>query len=185
MYHEGTPDQELDYDVNADLPERATFRAYKMFRTEYNPNDPKTYKYKGLLFPLYINADGGYQIGIFWYDSNKDDLFGVNKIDAEDVPFIHCFDGEIKQYKNLHKDIWMKEFRKGKDDRFVGDYTQIPRGRVCEYKDKGFVVFVGDWIDTYPQVKEEIIYEFELPEYTTFVKDEHWNIGHGWSDELI
>lgn len=70
MYHEGTPDQELDYDVNADLPERATFRAYKMFRTEYNPNDPKTYKYKGLLFPLYINADGGYQIGK-WYKAGK------------------------------------------------------------------------------------------------------------------
>lgn len=70
MYHEGTPDQELDYDVNADLPDRATFRAYKMFRTEYNPDDPKTYKYKGLLFPLYINADGGYQIGK-WYKAGK------------------------------------------------------------------------------------------------------------------
>lgn len=66
MYHEGRADEPLDYDVNADLPERATFRAYKMFRTEYNPADPKTYKYKGLLFPLYINAKTGYEIGK-WY----------------------------------------------------------------------------------------------------------------------
>lgn len=70
MYHEGMPDQELDYDVNADLPERATFRAYKMFRTEYNPADPNTYQYKGILFPLYINAASGYQIGK-WYKAGK------------------------------------------------------------------------------------------------------------------
>ena len=70
MYHEGTPDQELDYDVNANLPDRANFRAYKMFRTEYNPADPKTYQYKGLLFPLYINATQGYQIGK-WYKAGK------------------------------------------------------------------------------------------------------------------
>lgn len=70
MYKEGTPDQELDYDVNADLPERATFRAYKMFRTEYNPDDPSTYQYKGMLFPLYINANSGYKIGV-WYKAGK------------------------------------------------------------------------------------------------------------------
>lgn len=66
MYKEGVPDQELDYDVNADVPDRANFRAYKMFLTKYNPDDPKTYKYKGLLFPLYINAKNGYKIGQ-WY----------------------------------------------------------------------------------------------------------------------
>ena len=126
------------------------------------------------------------QIGIFWYDVNKDDLFGVNKTDAEDLQFVHGYDGDIKQYKYLHKDIWTKEFRKGKDERFVGDYTMIPRGRVCQYNDeRGFTVYVGDWIDNYPQVKQEIIYEFDLPENTNFVKDEHWDIGHGWSDELM
>lgn len=126
------------------------------------------------------------QIGIFWYDADKDDLFGVNKTDAEDVPFVDGYDGKIKQYKYLHKDIWTKEFKKGKDDRFVGDYTRIPRGRVCQYDDeRGFTVFVGEWIDSYPQVKEQVVYEFNLPENTNFVKDEHWNIGHGWSDEII
>ena len=70
MYHEGTPDQELDYDVNENLPDSATFRAYKMFTTKYNPEDPKTYKYKGMLFPLYINAASGYKIGV-WYKAGK------------------------------------------------------------------------------------------------------------------
>ena len=59
------------------------------------------------------------QIGIFWYDSDKQELFGVNKTDAEDVNFVHGYDGDIKQYKYLHKDIWAKEFRRNKDDRFV------------------------------------------------------------------
>ena len=125
------------------------------------------------------------QIGIFWYDSEKQELFGVNKIDAEDVNFVHCYDGNIKQYKYLHKDIWAKEFCRDKDDRFTGDYTQVPRGRVCEYQDKGFVVYVGDWIDDFPEAKSEILFEFNLPKTTHFVKDIHWNIGHGWSDELV
>lgn len=125
------------------------------------------------------------QIGIFWYDVNKDELFGVNKVDSEHFEFKPSRDGLVKMYDKLHKDIWMKEFRHGKDDRFVGDYTKVPRGRVAEYKDQGFVVYVGDWIDEYPSAKKEIIYEFELPSDVEFRKDRHWNLGNGWSDELI
>ena len=44
---------------------------------------------------------------------------------------------------------------------------------------------VGNWIDKYPQCKDEIIYEFQLPEDTEFVKDVHWNIGRGFSDEFL
>ena len=29
---------------------------------------------------------------------------------------------------------------------------------------------VGDWIDDYPEVKDEIIFEFQLPENTEFIK---------------
>ena len=62
----------------------------------------------------------------------------------------------------------------------------IPRGRVSFIKDKGFIVFIGKWIDEYPNVKSDIIYEFELPKNNTrFVYDEHWDIGHGWSDEIM
>lgn len=126
------------------------------------------------------------QIGIFWYDVNKDELFGVNKEDAEHCNFVPSSDGDdIRSYGRLHKDIWKKEQYRGKDKRFVGDYTKIPRGRVSQYKNKGFVVFVGDWIDDYPSVKADIIYEFELPSDVEFRKDHHWNLGNGWSDELI
>lgn len=118
------------------------------------------------------------QIGIFWYDNEKKELFGVNKNDAEDVNFVHTHDGDIKQYKYLHKDIWEKEFSRKKDNRFIGDYTQIPRGRVCEYKDRGFVVYIGDWIEDYPEVKSEILFEFNLPKTTNFIKDIHLTINN-------
>ena len=125
------------------------------------------------------------QIGIFWYDPVKDELFGVNKMDPNFIPFSQGYDGNIKQYPTLHRDVWKHEFGKGRDDRFVGDYTRVPRGRVCEYENEGFKVFVGDWIDDYPQVKEQIIYDFELPEDVEFKKDCHWNLGHGWSEEIV
>ena len=32
---------------------------------------------------------------------------------------------------------------------------------------------------------DEVIYEFQLPEDTEFVKDNHWNIGRGFSDEFL
>ena len=126
------------------------------------------------------------QIGIFWYDVDNDMLFGVNKEDAENMEFGMSSKGDrIKYYRKLHKSIWEKKRHQGRDKRFTGDYTLIPRGRVSQYEKDGFVVFVGDWIDEYPFVKDEIIEEFELPENTKFIKDTHWNIGHGWSEERI
>ena len=59
-----------------------------------------------------------------------------------------------------------------------------PRGRVFEFKDEGFIVFTGSWINDYPEAKDEIIYEFQLPADTKFVQDEHWDLGHGWSNEF-
>ena len=73
---------------------------------------------------------------------------------------------------------------RGKDKRFSGDYKQKPRGRVFEFKDDGFKICVGDWIDKYPEAIKEIIDVFNLPENTEVIKDEHWNIGHGWSQEF-
>lgn len=107
MYHEGTPDQELDYDVNANLPDRATFRAYKMFNTKYNPDNPKTYQYKGLLFPLYINAKNGYQIGK-WYKAGKGsfrilcDENGEPILDSSGNPTCRCTDTDLAYRPGLH-----------------------------------------------------------------------------------
>lgn len=124
------------------------------------------------------------QIGIFWYDPKKDELFGVNKCDAEDCDWVTNSNGEkIKSYKLLHKNVWKKESYKGKDKRFFGNYTMTPRGRVSQYKDKGFVVMIGSWIKDYPFVKDDIIYDFELPEDVEFIIDHHWDIGNGWNEE--
>ena len=90
-----------------------------------------------------------------------------------------------REREELHKTIWNKESHRGKDKRFLGDYTLVPRGRVFEFEDQGFKVMVGDWIDKYPEARELIIDEFELPTDAEFVKDIHWNIGRGWSDEYF
>jgi len=126
-------------------------------------------------------------IGIFWYDSNEDDLFGIQKITADTKDF------DTKGNKTisvLHKDFWKKEYHKAKAlnkrTRFIGDYTLTPRGRVWENKDEGFFVTVGEWIHDYPQAREQIIIEFNLPKETQFIVDPHWNIGSGWSgDNLV
>lgn len=125
-------------------------------------------------------------VGIFWYDVDKDELFGVRSTFAEDMNWYYSnqFKSDVKTDKRLHKDIWKKEFFRGKDKRFHGDHTLVPRGRVFEFPDK-FCVYVGDWFDEYPSVSELVIDEFQLPaDNTEFVKDVHWNIGHGWSDEF-
>jgi len=127
------------------------------------------------------------QLGIFWYNPEADELFGVNATDSDIIPF--SANGR-KTYRKLHKDIWQREFHKatakGKQPIFTGDYTQPPRGRIFQYEDGHFEIMVGDWIDEYPNVVDLIMLEFDLPKDNTIVvKDSHWNIGHGWSDEII
>ena len=126
-------------------------------------------------------------IGSFWYDPERDELFGVYSTLASDAQFYDSklFDQRVKTGRKLHKDIWRKEQYRNKDKRFQGDHTLIPRGRVFQLEDGSFKVMVGDWIDDYPEVKDEIMFEFQLPENTEFIKDPHWNIGRGFSDEFL
>lgn len=127
-------------------------------------------------------------VGPFWYDPEKEELYGVRAEFVVDRPFYKSpqFQTEVKTGKLLHETIWKKEFFKKKDPRFSGNYTQRPRGRVFEFKDKGFVVFTGSWINAYPEVKQLVLDEFQLPpEKTEFRIDKHWEIGHGWSQELL
>lgn len=125
-------------------------------------------------------------VAIFWYDADNDELFGVKSTIASQIGWYHSnqWNHDVKTEPRLHKQIWQKEHFKGKDRRFNGDHTLVPRGRVFEFKEEGFRVYTGDWIDNYPQVKQYILDEFELPENTKFIKDIHWDIGHGWSDEF-
>lgn len=126
-------------------------------------------------------------VGSFWYDVNNKELFGVYAVNSIDIPFTkyNGIDGNARTGSKLHKTIWNKESHRGKDKRFLGNYTLIPRGRVFEFENQGFKVMVGDWIDKYPEAKDIIIDEFELPSNTEFVKDIHWDIGRGWSDEYF
>ena len=120
-------------------------------------------------------------------DTNEKELFGVNSEISSHIPFIKSeqFNANVRTGGKLHKNVWKKEYHRGKDSRFKGNYTRIPRGRVFEFENDGFKVYVGDWIDDYPEVKEMIIDEFDLPQNTEFIKDIHWDIGHGWSEEYL
>ena len=125
-------------------------------------------------------------VGIFWYDPNENELFGVRSNLAEDTKYYYSdiLNQYVRTTKFLHYAIWQKESNKGKDKRFQTlDYTKYPRGRIFEVKDKGFEVYVGNWIKDYPQCKQLIIDEFDLPSNTEFIIDIHWNLGHGWSDK--
>lgn len=126
-------------------------------------------------------------VGSFWYDPKSDELFGVYSVLADDVSFYKSkqWNCEVKTGSRLHSAIWKRESHRGRDKRFQGDYTKVPRGRVFEFKDRGYIVFTGNWIDDYPHAKSLILDEFQLPkDNTEFKKDIHWEIGHGWSEEF-
>lgn len=127
-------------------------------------------------------------VGPFWYDTINQELFGVSAEPVSNCPFYQSklFNQQVKTGKRLHQAIWKKEHNHGKDKRFsVGTYTSFPRGRVFFLENDGPVVCTGAWIDKYPEARDEILYEFQLPESTQFIKKEHWDIGHGWSQELL
>ena len=115
------------------------------------------------------------ELGFFWYDPTSDELFGVTSTPASALKFYHnnVFDIDVRTDLRLHKTVWEKEFFRKKDRRFLGDYTKVPRGRVFEFKDSGYVVYTGSWINQYPQVKEQILFEFNLPQDTEFRVDHH------------
>ncbi|GHV56662.1 hypothetical protein FACS1894182_03670 [Bacteroidia bacterium] len=128
------------------------------------------------------------KLGIFWYDPHKDELFGVTKIEAMDVPFVN--DKALrKTVRSLHKDWWKKQEMRLKAGReknhiFGHDYTKIPRGRLFQRRDEVFEVMCGSWMT--PHIMDLVIEEFDLQKQTVEpVIDEHWELGHGWSEEII
>ena len=84
-YRDEKPVSEVDDDINKDVPNKQTFRAYKQFATHYNPNDPKTKDSKGLLYPLYIGADKGIRVGK-WYKCGEGEL--AIKVDDNGEPVL-------------------------------------------------------------------------------------------------
>lgn len=124
-------------------------------------------------------------VGIFWYNIKDGVLFGTHDVPVSECPYRYSQQWEcnIKSDSKLHRSLWAKEKHKG-NPQFQGDFTQIPRGRIFYFEDSGFVVFTGSWINNYPQVEELVIEEFNLPANVEFRQDEHWDIGHGWSEEF-
>lgn len=126
-------------------------------------------------------------VGPFWYDPNKKEVYGYVLALASEKPFYNSkeWNTAVKTSNALHKTIWRKESIRGKDKRFSGDYTKYPKGRVFEFQNEGFKICVGSWIDKYPEAVQMIIDVFNLPkDNTEILKDSHWDIGHGWSDEF-
>ena len=138
----------------------------------------------------YKDADDKPQIGIFWYSPEKDDLMDVYLQDFDSVE-LHPNGKRIST--KIHQKVWEKNFyrarAKGDAEKLASysqDYAWIPRGRVNFNENEcRFEVMTGDWIDQYPTLKADIISEFQLPEENTvFLKGEHWQLGHGWSEDL-
>lgn len=65
---------------------------------------------------------------------------------------------------------------------FIGAYENKPRGRIFYLPDEDrFVVATGKWLEEYPEAKELVLEEFDLPAHNTvFEYAIHWDIGHSW-----
>lgn len=122
-----------------------------------------------------LDIQNDFMIGSFWYDIDNNELFGIDQVPASsrDYYYSRQFNTQVRTGPILHQTRWKKEAIKRKDKRFSGDYTKVPRGRVFDYKNLGPVVFTGNWINQYPQVKQLIIDEFDLPDNVIFCQDEH------------
>lgn len=127
------------------------------------------------------------KVGIFWFSPKLNDVFGVVSIDAETAPISG---GGLRTCKELHKNIWKKNFNYNKfhgiKSEFVGDYKDTPRGRIFFDEDtEEYSIMVGHWINDYPQAKTAIKNAFNLTDKTLDVKfkyGNHWEIGMGYCD---
>ena len=124
-----------------------------------------------------VDQDGPL-VGIFWYDTEKEELFGVqNSLVTGNHRRMPSIDLEllltsVTTDRRTHRSIWNKEAKKGKDKRFSGEYENTPRGRVVQFdgpqQGYRYAVFTGKWIKEHPDAKEKILWEFQLPENTEF-----------------
>lgn len=126
------------------------------------------------------------KVGIFWYNSAWNELFGIVTHPVRDYSKANASNGRIT-CSEMHEDVWRKEFNRQKyhgdgNGPFIGPYENKPRGRVFYLPDEDtYEVATGKWIDEFPQAKQLILEEFDLPEdKTTFRYAVHWDIGNTW-----
>ncbi|MBP5642592.1 MAG: hypothetical protein J6W92_05975 [Paludibacteraceae bacterium] len=108
-------------------------------------------------------------VGIFWYDPEEHDFFGVYKKELTPKMIEEAADKGLPyiNYQRLHRQI----------------YTKVPRGRVAWNIDH-FIVFVGNWANGKEDELTALLDKYFALPYFEFRYDEHWDLGHGWSGDL-
>ena len=161
-------------------------------------NTATTEQHQTMMDAMTPFLDNGQQkVGIFWYDIGNQVLFGVEKDDAEK----YVKEKGDGTFNKLHKTYWQKQHHRAVAKGLTSsifyiesNYTLIPRGRVFVRPNGTCYVATGKWINGVingqnvldPQkVKELIADEFNLPDDFEIVYDPHWDIGHGWSGDVI
>ena len=105
-------------------------------------------------------------VGIFWYDPQEHDFFGVYKKELTPKMVEDATENGIKVI-NFEKP----------------DYNKETNGRVTWAVDH-FVVFVGQWAKDIEEELTELLDKYFALPYFEFRYDEHWDLGHGWSGDL-
>jgi hypothetical protein len=115
------------------------------------------------------------KVGIFWYDTESDSLFGVSKVNASDLSFNST---GLKTISILHKSWWQKEknralSRGGAGNRYLRDYTLVPRGRIFQRGGGEFNIMAGSWINEH--IAGMVIDEFDLAGQKVEVVIDGWS----------
>ena len=106
---------------------------------------------------------------------DKDELVDVYLKDFDSVE-LHPNDKHIST--KIHQNVWEKNYynARAKDGKekltfYEQYYASIPSGRVNFNEiENRFEVMIADWFDSYPNLKDEIMLEFQLPADKTVFK---------------
>lgn len=119
-------------------------------------------------------------VGIFWYNREEHDLFGVYKKELSPRMMEEAAEKGLPYilFQSLHRNVWQKQYMHAvthnEPSLFMGDYDQFPRGRVSWCVDH-FEVLVGSWArDIEDDLAALIRKHFALSSFE-FKYDEHWN----------
>lgn len=136
--------------------------------------------------------DAAASVGIFWVDTESQELRDVEASQLqltgkEHGPLTHNRTHRTKWQKLSNHAKKRKQSGKDYDAYYLQDYSQIPRGRVWFDADSGnYFVTVGDWYKEIESwLRPLIVDEFDIPEDFEFKVQEHWQLGHGWSEDMI
>ena len=125
------------------------------------------------------------KVGIFWID--KENL----PFEVHSVPVSQGFQttDNLITIGILHKNVWKEEYNDRKYHHkeigiYAAPYSDIRRGRIFFNKTKNqYEIMTGSWVTD--EILAEIIRKFNLPKNSVNIIDEHWEIGHGYSDEYL